>query len=141
VGTYPCPYTADKTKVVSSGKLGAAPFAGACAGDVEMAEARERGGGARICDGLFHGICLLAGGSPGRAARATRLPEVAEVLCELLARGGPVGLDAVAELDHVALEVELVLLEPRHVELLARGAALQLAVDVLVVVTNNPACG
>lgn len=106
-----------------------------------MAEARERGGRTRVCDGLFHSICLLAGRGPGRAGRATRLPEVAEVFCELLASGGPIGLDAVAELDHVALEVELVLLEPRHVELLARGAALQLAVDVLVVVANNPACG
>ena len=50
----------------------------------------------------------------------------------------PVGLDAVAEFDHVALEVELVLLEPRDVELLARCTALQLTVDVLVVVADNP---
>jgi hypothetical protein len=38
----------------------------------------------------------------------------------------------------VALDVELVLLEPRNVELLARSTTLQLAGDVLLVVSNNP---
>ena len=65
---------------------------------------------------------------------------MAEVLCELLASSCPISFDAVAELDHVALEVELVLLEPRDVELLARCAALQLAVDVLVVIADDPRC-
>lgn len=39
----------------------------------------------------------------------------------------------------MALDVELVLLEPRDVELLASGAALELTRDVLFVVSNNPA--
>lgn len=38
----------------------------------------------------------------------------------------------------MALEVELVLLEPRDVELLARGAALELTSDVLLVVADDP---
>jgi hypothetical protein len=38
----------------------------------------------------------------------------------------------------VALELELVLLEPADVEFLARGAALELAVDVLFVVADDP---
>jgi hypothetical protein len=55
-----------------------------------------------------------------------------------LSGGGPIGLDAVTELDHVALEVKLVLFEPGDVELLTRCATLELAVDVLVVVTDDP---
>lgn len=65
------------------------------------------------------------------------MPKLAKILGEFLAGGGPVGLDAVAELDHVALEIELVFLEPRDVELLAAGATLELAANVLVVVTDD----
>ena len=81
---------------------------------------------------------MLARRCPRRASRATRLPELAEVLCEFLAGSSPVGFDAVAKLDHVTLEVELVLLEPRNVEFFARCSALELAVDVLVVVADDP---
>lgn len=38
----------------------------------------------------------------------------------------------------MTLQVELVLLEPAYVELLARGAALELAGYVLFVVANDP---
>lgn len=38
----------------------------------------------------------------------------------------------------MTLDVELVLLEPRDVQLLASGAALELTRDVLLVVSNNP---
>lgn len=38
----------------------------------------------------------------------------------------------------MTLEVELVLLEPGDIELLARGAALQLSRDVLLVITDDP---
>jgi hypothetical protein len=40
------------------------------------------------------------------------LPELAEIFGELLAGGSPVGLDAVAELDHVPLDIKLILLQP-----------------------------
>lgn len=66
------------------------------------------------------------------------MPELAEVLCELLSSRGPVSFDAVAEFYHIALEVELVFLEPGNVELLARCTTLQLAVDVLVVIADDP---
>jgi hypothetical protein len=39
----------------------------------------------------------------------------------------------------MTLDVELVLLEPRNIELLASSAALELTRDVLFVVSNNPA--
>ena len=81
---------------------------------------------------------MLSCRRPCRARRTTRLPELAEVFREFLAGGSPVGLYGVAELDHVALEVEFVFLEPRDVEFFARGAALELAVDVLVVVADDP---
>jgi hypothetical protein len=81
----------------------------------------------------------VASGCPRRAGGSTRLPELANVFAELQPRCCPVRLDAVAELGHVALEVELVLLQPRDVELAAGRSTLQLAVDVLVVVADDPA--
>jgi hypothetical protein len=80
---------------------------------------------------------VLACGRPGRAGGTTRLPELAEVFGKLLAGCGPVRLNAVAQLGHGALDVELVLLQPRHVEFLAGGSALELAVNVLVVVADD----
>ena len=65
------------------------------------------------------------------------MPELAEVFAEFLASCCPVCFDAVAQLGHGALDVELVLLEPGDVELLARSAAFELAVDVLVVVADD----
>jgi len=65
------------------------------------------------------------------------LPKLAEVFAKLLAGCGPVCFDAVAQLGHGALDVELVLLEPGDVELFAGRAAFELAVDVLVVVADD----
>jgi len=65
------------------------------------------------------------------------LPELAEVFAEFLASCCPVCFDAVTQLGHGALDVELVLLEPGDVEFFARGAAFELAVDVLVVVADD----
>jgi len=38
----------------------------------------------------------------------------------------------------MSLEVEFVLLEPRNIELLSRGSALELACNVFLVITNDP---
>jgi hypothetical protein len=43
------------------------------------------------------------------------LPELANVLAELLPSRGPVRFDAVAELGHVALQVEFALFQPRDI--------------------------
>lgn len=74
----------------------------------------------------------------GWALGSARGPELAQLLAELLPRRRPVGADVVAQLLDVALEVELVLLEPGDIELLARGAALQLPGDVFLVVADDP---
>lgn len=58
---------------------------------------------------------------------------------ELLAGGGPVVGDVVAEVLHVALEIYLVLLQPADIELLARSATLELSGDVFFVITDDPA--
>jgi hypothetical protein len=63
---------------------------------------------------------------------------LAEVFGEFLAGGGPVCFDAIAQLGHSPFDFKLVLLQPRDIELLAGSAALQLAVDILVVVAYNP---
>ena len=72
------------------------------------------------------------------ARRSAALPEALQLLRELLAGRGPVGADVLAQLGDVALDVQLVLLQPGDVELLAGRAAVELARDVLVIVTDNP---
>lgn len=72
-----------------------------------------------------------------RALGAAGGPELTQLAAKLLASGGPVVGDVIAELLDVALEVHLVLLEPADVELLSRGAALELASEVLFVVSND----
>lgn len=68
-------------------------------------------------------------------------PKLAQLLAQLLACGGPVILDAIAQLGDVAFDVELILLEPGDVEFLARGAAFQLAGDVFFVVADDAVAG
>lgn len=80
-----------------------------------------------------------AGGRGGRLGPGGG-PELAQLAGELLAGGGPVGADVIAQLLYVALEVELVLLEPADVEFLAGGAALELTRNVLFVVADDPVC-
>lgn len=57
---------------------------------------------------------------------------------ELLASRSPVVGDVVTEVLHVTLEVYLILFKPADVELLARGATLELPGDVLFVVADDP---
>lgn len=74
----------------------------------------------------------------GRAVRPAAAPELSEFSSQLLTGHAPVVSDAVAKLGHVPLELQLVLLEPGHVELLPGSAPLELSCDVLVVVTDDP---
>lgn len=74
----------------------------------------------------------------GRAVRPAVAPELSEFPGQFLTGHAPVVPDAVAQLGHVPFELQLILLEPRHVELLARSAPLELSGDVLVVVTDDP---
>ena len=57
-------------------------------------------------------------GQPSRAARTTALPELTEVAAQLDPGHGPVLADRVAHLVDVPLQLQFVLLEPRHVQLL-----------------------
>lgn len=75
---------------------------------------------------------------PGRALRAAGGPELAKLAAKLLAGRRPVVGDVFAKLSDVALEVHLVLFQPGDVELLARGAALELTSEVFLVITDNP---
>lgn len=70
-------------------------------------------------------------------ARSAVLPDLAQLAAQFLAGHGPVVADVIADLDHVPLDFQLVLFQPRDVQFLARGAALELAGDVLVVVADD----
>jgi hypothetical protein len=138
LATYPCAHTPNQPQIIPGRKLTTPLSRPTRARNIQMTQPTQRTRASCIHGRMLHGIRLLSRRRPRGARRTTRLPEVAEVLCEFLAGGGPVRLDGVAELDHVALEIEFVFLEPRDVEFLAAGAALELAVDVLVVVTDDP---
>jgi hypothetical protein len=73
-----------------------------------------------------------------RAVIPAGAPELAELLGQFLARHVPVVPDAFAEFANVTLDLELVLLQPGHVEFLAGRAALELAGYVFIVVTDDP---
>lgn len=72
-----------------------------------------------------------------RTTGPTVLPKLTQFTTEFLTCRGPVVSDVVADFRHMALDFQFVLLEPRHVQLLSRGTALELARDVLIVVTDN----
>lgn len=61
-----------------------------------------------------------------------------QLFAKLLPGRGPVRANAFADLCDMALEVQFVLLKPGDIKLLARGTALELAGDVLLVVTHDP---
>lgn len=82
----------------------------------------------------MHRVRDVSGGALGSARR----PELAQLLSEFLACRRPVGADVIAQLLDVTLQIELVLLEPGDIELLSRGATLELAGNVLLVVAYDP---
>lgn len=75
----------------------------------------------------------------GWALRPTRGPELLQLAAKLLAGTGPVGNDVITKILHVTLEIQLVLLEPAHVEFLSGCASSELAGDVLFIVANDSA--
>lgn len=81
---------------------------------------------------------ILARAEARRALRSASRPKLAELTAELLSGGGPVVDDILAQVLDVALEINLVLLEPADVEFLARSATTELASKVLFVVTDDP---
>lgn len=72
-----------------------------------------------------------------RAAGPTVLPELTQFTTQFLACRGPVVSDVVADFRHMPLNFQFILFEPRHVQLLSRGTALELAGDVLIVITDD----
>jgi hypothetical protein len=100
---------------------------------------REVTHGIGRAQGRFLGRAAVLGAVWRRARGTAGLQQLPDVFAELLARGQPVGADVVAEAAECVFEVELVLLEPADVEVLAAGAALELARDVFVVVADDSA--
>lgn len=81
----------------------------------------------------------MGGSKSGRTVRAAGRPKLLEFTAEFLSSAGPVGDDVIAKVLDMALDVELILFQPAHVEFLSRSAPLELPGDVLFVVTNYSA--
>ena len=74
---------------------------------------------------------------PCRAGGARFLPQSPKVACNLVTCSRPVVADIIAQLDDVAFEVNFVLLQPGDIEFLSRGAALELAGYVFLIIADN----
>lgn len=96
---HPRSDTSDKAHGVACGKVVVSCGSTCTTGDLEMAQT--------IPGRLERG--------PGGAALSAWLPELAQFLAELLSRCGPVGLDRVAQLRDMTLDVHFVLLQPGNV--------------------------
>lgn len=135
--TYPSSYTSNQAQTVACCEILVASIAH----------------GALWTTNRFHPrqVRLLAGGT-AEAARAAQVhavsstggrtagpavPEVTQFTAQFLTRRGPVVSDVVPDFRHMSFDFQLVLLEPRHVQFLSRGTALELTGDVLIVVANN----
>lgn len=139
---YPSTHTTDQAETVSSGEVVvAARTHGAIgpAGDIAT-NARQvalattsRAGERTTVDTPVHGVASAR----RRAVGAGVLPDLTQFTAKLLASHSPVVADVVTQLDDMALDLELVLLQPRDIKLLARGTALELTGDVLVVVADD----
>lgn len=79
----------------------------------------------------------ISGNTRSRAGRSTVLPKLPQLFPDLTSRAGPVAANAIPKLGDVASEIELVLLKPADIEFLARGAALELAGDVFLIVPDD----
>jgi len=73
----------------------------------------------------------------GRALGTADGPELLQLAAKFLASGGPVVCNVLSQILDVALEVQLVLLEPADVEFLAGCTTLELSGNVLLVVAND----
>lgn len=72
-----------------------------------------------------------------RATRATALPKLSQFLSNLLTGRSPVHANTISDFRYVALEIQLVFLQPGHIEFLSRCATLELAGDVFLVITHD----
>lgn len=83
-------------------------------------------------------LALHAHPPTSRTSRPAILPKLPQLLPNLAASTSPVTANAVPELRNMAPKIQLVLLQPAHVEFLAGGAALELARYVFFVVADDP---
>jgi hypothetical protein len=140
--TYPSTHTTNQAETVSSreivvaarahGAIGASGDIDTNAGQVALASASGASERTAV-DAPIHGIARAR----RRAVRTRVLPDLAQFTAELLSSHGPVVADVIAQLDDVALDLELVLLQPGDVQFLAGGAALELTGNILVVVADD----
>ncbi len=75
---------------------------------------------------------------PGGTAGPASLPELTEFFCKLLTSGRPIVTYVITQLEDMAFEVKLILLKPGDVKFFAGRTALELTVDVLLVVSHDP---
>lgn len=142
--THPRPHTPHQAESVTGDEVvGIGPVSAAAAATYRLRWAPRReaeGGCVALTGGRFRGsITRPRARSPAR--RAARGPELAQLAAELLSGRGPVAADVVSQILHMAFQVQLVLLEPADVEVMPRGAPLQLPVDVFFVVAHDSVVG
>lgn len=96
--------------------------------------AASRAGQGSAAIAIVHAVA----GTRCRATGSAVLPDLSQLAAQFLTGHCPVVADVVANFHHMTLDLQLVLLQPRDVQFLSRGAALELAGDILIIVTDDP---
>lgn len=144
IDTYPCSNTSNQSQTVASHEILIPRLATRALRTVRDLQARQmrlrnavarRRAGKSAASRKVKAVTCAA----GRTVRPAVLPELTQLLAQFLTSRRPVVSDTVAQFTHVTLDLQLILLEPRDIELLSRSAPLELTSNVFVVVTDNPA--
>lgn len=137
---YPCSYTSNQSQAVTSGKVLVPGTTHRTVGTVQGLHTRQvrlattsRAGQGTTSTAVVHTVA----GTRRRATGPAVLPDLPQFPTQLLTGHSPVVLDIVPELHHVSLDLQFILLQPRDIEFLAGGTALELTGDVLIVVSDN----
>jgi hypothetical protein len=131
IKTNPRSYTPNQAQR----KPGCEIMVGPRLGDIQMVQVRK-GRGAPHAAGHFE-IARPGAHAASWTAGPRVLPELSEFLGQFLPRGAPIRLDIIADVIHVAFEIEFVLLEPRDIKFLSSRPTRELPGNILLVVTDN----
>ena len=123
ISTHPSANTTDEAESVTSDELLG------CARSTRGSR-RAKSLGAQS----LSGACTV---KSGRALGTADGPELLQLATKFLASSRPVVCDVLSQILDVALEVQLVLLEPADIEFLAGCSTLELSSNVLLVVAND----
>ena len=139
--TYPGSHASNQAQTVARSKIRARTSPGTVRSwDVQVAQVGQSSRRASVALGTWSSVkpTFASTQSPCRADWSATLPILSKFFAEFLAGRGPIVADALTQLCNVSFEVQLIFLEPGDIQFLTRGAALELASNIFLVVSDDP---